>query len=177
MFNIFLDLDNTLISAITQEEEEAKNLARMAYFRIVEMDNLYKIFERPGLQPFLDFLFKNFNVSVWTAADKLYASFIINNFVIMGKPERQLEYILFSEHCQIGNREKDTQKPLEILKEIFRLNLPNESILIIDDNPEVYNYQPDNCFLVKPFSFSDFNSENDDELNAVVKPFLEKLII
>ena len=47
-------------------------------------DGHYKVFERPGLQEFLDYLFANFNVSVWTAASKSYALFIIDKYAGAG---------------------------------------------------------------------------------------------
>jgi hypothetical protein len=55
------------------------------------MENYYIIFERPGLQQFLTFLFKNFNVSIWTAASKDYALFIIDKIIIAGNKNRKID--------------------------------------------------------------------------------------
>ena len=68
--NIILDLDETLISAIeVQEMKSDKKMTenyklRHKLFKCHRMDNEYIITERPGVQEFLDFIFKNFNVSV-----------------------------------------------------------------------------------------------------------------
>jgi hypothetical protein len=42
-----------------------------------------------------------------------------------------------------------------------------ENTLILDDYDEVYNSQPKNCIVAKPFEFNDKNSPKDN--------FLEKL--
>jgi TFIIF-interacting CTD phosphatase-like protein len=76
--NFILDLDQTIISGEPVEEYSIeKNKKKASKFRFETMENYYIIFERPGLQQFLTFLFKNFNVSIWTAASKDYALFII----------------------------------------------------------------------------------------------------
>lgn len=79
----------------------------------IESDSafLYIVFERPHLQEFLDFLFSNFKVSVWSAATKDYVLFVINNIIYRDHPERKLEWIFFDEHCS-------TSKKLGLQKEI-----------------------------------------------------------
>ena len=63
-FNVFLDLDNTLISSLAKDEERSIFRPRMEKFYWRNMENIYKVFARPGLQEFLDFLFiKKFQIS------------------------------------------------------------------------------------------------------------------
>lgn len=141
------------------------------------MEGVYKVFERPGLQEFLDFLFENFNVSVWTAASKSYALFIIDEFILKDHPERQMDYVLFSYHCKKSRRIKDTQKALDILKNDFELlNFDMDRTYIIDDHPEVYSAQPDNCIQVKAFEFTERKSFEDRELARDIKPKLQALL-
>ena len=72
--HIILDLDQTLISAEPSEEYNfAKNREKSKKFVFHDMDGYYVVFERPGLQSFLTYLFDNFNVSIWTAASKRYS--------------------------------------------------------------------------------------------------------
>ena len=61
--NVILDLDSTLICA---EPIESLPKGDFSEFKVYNMDDYYKVFERPYLQEFLDFLFANFNVSIWT---------------------------------------------------------------------------------------------------------------
>ena len=174
--NILLDLDNTLISSLSEEEECPTLKPRMKHFRWENMDGYYKVFERPGLQPFLDYLFKHFNVSVWTAASKSYALFIIEKFVLNGRPERQLDYIFFSHHCKHSKKRKATQKSLSLLSTDFKLaNYNTSNTYIIDDHPEVFEAQPNNCISVKAFEFTNRKSWEDDELSLKVMPLLERL--
>lgn len=165
--NIFLDLDNTIISSISKDEERAIMRPRMKKFHWKSMEGVYKVFGRPGLQEFLDYLFKHFNVSVWTAASKSYALFIIDTFILENHPERTLDYILFSHHCKDSKKNKRSQKSLEILKTLYRLDYDLKSTYIIDDHPDVYKTQPNNCIQIKAFEFTDRKSYNDTELKSV----------
>lgn len=167
---------------------------------------LYIVFQRPHLQEFLDFLFSNFKVSVWSAASKDYVLFIINNIILKNKPTRQLEWIFFDEHCSIskkiglqreikkrihpnidqnvlmeGRKEKKSRevmsreemedikelhiKDLRLFWDIFKVDgFTCENTIIIDDLPEVNNLQPQNSIKVKPFNFTDEDSEKDTYL-------------
>lgn len=174
--NIILDLDQTIISAEAVEDYDFKKYKEKAKkFTYKDMDGYYIVFERPGLQKFLTFIFKNFNVSVWTAASKDYALFIIEKIIIAGKKNRKLDWIFFSHHCDISKNMKDGSKDLRLLFEDFELEGYNKNnTVIIDDYDEVYKTQPDNCIIAVPFEFTDDNSENDDFLMKL-QPELEKL--
>lgn len=176
-YNVLLDLDNTLISSISRKEEKRCNKSKFRRFVWENMDGQFKVFQRPGLQEFLDFLFENFNVSVWTAASKSYALFIIDNFILI-KPERKLEHVFFSYHCLESIKKRDAQKDLRMLWTKFNLGniYDTKNTFIIDDNPEVYETQPTKCIRVYPFEVLDKKSFHDDELLHAVKPKLEKLL-
>tara|TARA_Y100000389_G_scaffold117267_1_gene114464 strand:- start:1242 stop:1829 length:588 start_codon:yes stop_codon:yes gene_type:complete len=163
--NVILDLDQTIISAEDWNTEEIKkNKKKAKEFIFHDMDGYYIVFERPNLQSFLDYLFANFNVSVWTAASKDYAAFIIEN-VILTKPNRHLDWVFFSYHCDISNNRKNGSKDLAMLWEEYQLEGYNkDNTVILDDYDEVYNTQPDNCIIAAPFEFDDDNSENDTYL-------------
>ena len=175
---IFLDLDQTLISAEAYEEINAsgnrfKKKARR--FKFEDMDGYYIVFERPYLQIFLDYLFANFNVSVWTAASKDYALFIIDKFVISGKPERNINFIFFSYHCDISKKLKNGSKDLSIIWDVYEINQYNKNnTLILDDYDEVYETQPKNCIISPPFYFQNKGSERDEFLKELPEK-LEKV--
>ncbi len=48
--------------------------------------------------------FKNFNVHIWTAASKGYASFIIEEFILKKDPSRKINLVLFDHHCRVSKR-------------------------------------------------------------------------
>ena len=176
---IFLDLDQTLISAEANNEidlnsRKFKDKARL--FNFEDMDGYYIIFERPGLQSFLTYLFSNFNVSIWTAASKDYALFIIEKFIIADHPERKLDYVFFSYHCNISKKTKKRSKDLSVLWDVYGLEEFDENnTFILDDYSEVHETQPDRCIIAEPFEFNDKNSHKDKFLKKLQKKLKKKL--
>ena len=178
-FNIILDLDQTIISGEPSEEYNfEKNKNKASKFKFEVMDDLYIIFERPDLQKFLTFLFKNFNVSVWTAASKDYALFIINKIIIGDKKNRKLDYIFFSYHCSASKKLKKNIKDLRVLWEDYIIPgyNKNNTVIIDDYREEVYEPQKSNCILAIPFEFTDNDSENDKFLKKLISK-LKKFIL
>lgn len=177
--NIILDLDQTLIYGEPVKDFKNNFYQKAIKFTFYNMDNTYIIFERPHLQEFLDFLFSNFNVSIWTAASKDYALFVIKN-VILKKPNRKLDFILVSYHCRISekkNKHKHT-KYLQLLNGDFGLtHMTQQNTFILDDyKNDVYISQPDKCILASEFIFKNQNSETDDFLSNLIlkmKPLIQ----
>lgn len=172
---VILDLDQTIISAEADEEYDfKKNKSKAKKFSYKDMDGYYIVFERPGLQLFLDFLFANFNVSVWTAASKDYALFIIEKIIIANHSERHIDWIFFSYHCDISKRIKKGTKDLSMIWDEYKIpGYSKENTVIIDDYDEVYKIQPDNCIIAIPFEFTENGSENDDYLRKLQPELLK----
>ena len=166
--NFILDLDQTIISGEpTEEYNFEKNKKKASKFRFETMENYYIIFERPYLQQFLTILFKNFNVSIWTAASKDYALFIIDKIIVAGNKDRKIDYIFFSYHCSISKKiKRGSSKELSILWTYYKLPEYNQNnTVILDDYVEdVYKNQKQNCIVAKPFEFKDNNSHKDNFL-------------
>ena len=172
---LFLDLDQTIISSeLCNTFDFKKDKEKVLKYIMHNMENYYLIFERPNLQDFLDYIFKNFYVCVWTAASKDYAFFIIQNIILAGKPERKINYLFFEEHCDISEKLTNRTKNLEILYKHFKIkkfkNIKN--IFILDDNDEVFETQPKNCIKAKPFEYNDQDSHKD----FFLKKLKDKLI-
>jgi TFIIF-interacting CTD phosphatase-like protein len=175
-FIFVLDLDETLInSATTKEREALKKTPNFTSHEMIGSD--YIIYERPGLQKFLDFLFANFTVCVWTAASKDYASFIVKNIVLNSRKERKLDWFFFDYHCELSKRISNTKstKDLDVLCDIFKLQgYTNTNVVIIDDNKNVYQAQPGKCINIKEFKVAEGNSETDNELLKLI-PLIKKI--
>lgn len=169
--NVILDLDETLINSITQEElnivnKRKKFESHSESFTYHIMDTEYVVIERPNLQKFLNYIFKNFNVSVWTAASKTYAIFVIKNVILKQGKNRKIDYVLYDEHCDISKKKTSCIKDLS---QLFHIpGYTRENTLIIDDNMNVFN-QSNKVINAKPFLFFSRNSETDDELNRIKK--------
>lgn len=188
--NIFLDLDNTIINALSNEElEECYKIGfkpedHFPYYDFkIEGKRLYRIFERPGLQRFLDYLFATFNVSVFTAADNDYASFIVNNIIAI--KGRRIHYFFYGYHAEITAKSMRGLKDLDLLWNVYRISgLDPCNTLILDDNKEVYNTNKENCIRVKAFAIIDedtnkvdLTSKNDNYLLTVGKDILDKKLL
>lgn len=170
--NIILDLDNTLISSISKSEETKKSQSMLKGVPFVQMHNIYKIYERPQLQEFLDFVFKHFNVSIWTAASTYYALFVINNFIyIKDKKDRKIDYILTSYHCKLSK--KKNNKILKDLSFLIKDKKKLKNYFLIDDDEEVCKAQVKNSFCIKKFDV--LESIEDNELKKMIKK-LKKII-
>jgi len=179
--NIILDLDETLIFGLSPEDDDydikkdEKNIFKN--FSYKNMDGYYYIFYRPDLQQFLDYIFDNFNVSVWTAASKDYALFIIDKIILekdinKNGSERCLDYIFFSYHCDLSKKLKNGIKDLSILWDVYKLpNYNKNNTLIIDDNPEVH--ETGFCIPIKEFVAIKDGNDKDKELKKIIKK-LEK---
>ena len=169
--NILLDLDQTIISSEAEDEYDfKKNKDKAKKFTFHDMDGYYIVFERPGLQKFLTYLFKNFNVSIWTAASKDYALYIIEKIILQDKPNRKLDWVFFSYHCDMSKKKKKSSKNLHMIWDEYKISgYTKDNTVIIDDYDEVFNTQPDNCIIAKPFEFTKDNSENDTYLRDLKK--------
>lgn len=173
---VVLDLDETLIHSMTTKERESYN--KTINFTSHEMiGSDYIIYERPGLQEFLDFLFDNFTVCVWTAASKDYASFIVSNIVLNGRKERKVDWFFFDYHCDISKKMSVTKstKDLDVLCDLFKLEgYTKTNVVIIDDNTNVYNAQTGKCINIKEFKIASNESDKDNQLLKLI-PLLKQL--
>lgn len=164
--NVILDLDNTIINSL-----EAYQYANLStdFQNAFDYKNMLayslRIFARPGLQTFLDYLFDNFNVSVFTAAEQEYALFIVNNFLLT-KPNRKVHYIFFRYHVDMGINRFNGMKDLRLLFEVFQLpNFYPCNTVIIDDLEDVRLTNPNNTLQIKPFNVLINDQVNYDAIN------------
>jgi len=150
--NVILDLDNTIINALEEYEREKIPVEFQNRFDFKDMIGYgIRVFGRPGLQNFLDFLFENFRVSVFTAAEQEYALFIVNNFLLT-KPNRSVEFILFRYHVDIAMQRYNGMKDLRLLFNVFKLPgfYPCNTV-IIDDLQDVIEANPQHSIQIQSF--------------------------
>ena len=171
--NVILDLDNTLISAEGLEDfpfEDTLMKQKALKFAIHDMDGYYIVFERPYVQDFLDYLFENYDVSIWTAASKDYALFIIKH-IILKKHTRHIKYILFAYHCDLSKKfYNGNSKDLRLIWDTLDLEgYSTANTVIIDDLEEVYNTQPRNSIHIPAFEILEDYSDYDKELQHAIK--------
>lgn len=166
--NIFIDLDNTIICS----EDYDKNTLKAVFQNNYSYDFIdrYITAERPHLQTFLDYIFSNFNVSIWTAANKKYASFIFENFIRRYDHTRHITLLLYDVHCNMSEIKKGGSKNLKMLWDVWKLEGFNkENTFIIDDLKEVHEIQPNNCFKIKQFKITTSSTEDLELLKMMDK--------
>lgn len=170
--NVVLDLDNTLISAIDEEEKNSINPTLLKkYKKIFYWKDMgeYTVFARPYLQDFLKWLFANVNVSIWTAASNTYATFIIQEFIRANKSDRKLDYVLHSHHCRESKRKRKYQKVLSMMDDEYPIGYDLDHTYIVDDHSEVHRAQPKKCIRVVPFDVLRPGCERDIGLLNVME--------
>lgn len=151
--NVLLDLDNTIINSLTIPSEF--KLVPQEYqdkFKYHDMEGEYRIFERPHVQCFLDYLFLNYDVSIFTAADKEYALFIYENVIRKPNPTRKIHYLFSGYHSDISEILYDSPKNLKLLYDQFNIHQFKPcNTIIVDDLYEVYTQNPFNCVRAPKF--------------------------
>lgn len=165
--NIILDLDETCVSSV--EPSCLDDPTKRATFQrkkgkfVHHVTNHFIIFERPRLQAFLDFLFANFNVSVWTYGSESYGRDVIKRVICPPKSGRKLKHKFFYNECEASRLRTGCFKHLDYFFGLNK-NYHKNNTLILDDNENVYTTQENQILRLKPFHFFDARSENDKTL-------------
>ena len=170
--NVILDLDSTIIHSL--EPDEYVYLPSDFQNKFINKDMLgyVRIFARPNLEYFLDYLFKNYDVSVLTAADYGYGWFIIQNFILTN-PDRKLKYFMHHYHTEIADEMYGKHKDLRMLFDIFQLqNMSKHNTVIIDDLDDVHKVNPNHAIAIASFDVTrdnkiNYESVNDNDLQRV----------
>ena len=167
--NVILDLDHTILHSISMNEVHKLPEEFQRKFTFVDFNNQLRIFARPHLQQFLDFLFENFNVSVFTAGTDSYAKFIVNNFIIhKDKPERSIDVIFSRDDVDIAHMKYGKMKNLQYFYDHFytgkQLEYNRCNTVIIDDTIDVITSNPNNSIEINPFRIITTNYKSCNQL-------------
>jgi len=173
--NVILDLDNTLINALEDSDRKNLPIEVSGKFKFKDYIPFFRIFARPHLQTFLDYLFANFNVAVMTAAEKDYALFIIDNFILT-KPNRKLSFVFYRYQVDLSREIYGGMKDLNIIWDFFKINgFYKYNTIIVDDLDLVYETNPYNTIRIPGFFIVDedtrkvnYDSLEDDDLLDVM---------
>ena len=156
---LILDLDETLIYATEENLERAPNFSVGQYF----------VHKRPFLDEFLEFCFENFEVAIWTTATKLYAEEILQTIL---KENQNLKFLWTRERCTFAFDAEEREH--YFVKKMYKLRRRGqklESVIVVDDSPNVWKCSYGNLIRVKKFE----GDSTDDELR-VLPAYLKKLL-
>ena len=176
--NVILDIDSTIINTVTWEEgSKLLKYYKEDDYYIYQPEGYEKsiIFKRPTLDVFLEWLFKNCNVSIFTHADKDYAMDVIDRFVLT-KMDRKLDFIFYRYHVEFGIKKYSCVKDLRIIWDDFLIFdfYPSNTVLI-DDNEVVKRCNLYNTLQITAFIATDPESLGDKHL-LHIKEKLEYLL-
>ncbi|KAH7568718.1 hypothetical protein ACOSP7_011746 [Xanthoceras sorbifolium] len=135
---IFLDLDETLIHS--KPDPPPKRFDFIVRPRIDgEMMNFY-VLKRPGVDAFLESISEKYEVVVFTAGLKEYASLVLDRLDKKGL----ISHRLYRDSCK--------QFDGKFVKDLSEVGRDLKKAVIVDDNPNAYHFQPENAIPVKPFT-------------------------
>ena len=151
MKRIILDLDETLLTSLIHNSALAKKIRSGKKHDTINIENEYTTVLRPNLQRFLNYVFKNFKVSVWTAASLSYALFIVDNVILKDHPERKLDFILFNYHSEFSISKYKLHKDLRVVWDM-NIGYNKENTILIDDFDGLgTGGQKNNVYQIEPF--------------------------
>jgi hypothetical protein len=186
--NVILDLDNTLIETLPNDLFNKLPRNFTSQFNIVDFPSIgAKIILRPGLRRFLDFLFDNFRVSIFTAASKDYAQYIRdkivappNTFTPSGHP-RVIYSMLDGTHNDFSKRKYGKFKQIKTFSDFGVPDIDDCNSILIDDLDEVQAANPNNVIRILPFKMLTLSVNKcnaamaiDNELQRVARDIIER---
>ena len=150
---VFLDLDETLVHSKAGPPPQ-----KFDFVVRPEIDgetmNFY-VLKRPGVDAFLEALGAKYEVVVFTAGLKEYASLVLDRIDTRGL----ISHRLYRDSC----KEIDGK----FVKDLSEMGRELRRVVIVDDNPNCYIYQPKNAIPVKPFT----DDLGDSELENLIAFF------
>ncbi len=167
--NLVLDLDNTLISSLSFKEAAKLKNRKLQYD---DMEDYYRVFHRPYLQEFLDYAFSNFHVTIWTAASRDYASFIIDNIILLKKNNnnRKLRMYLYDDNCAQSQKIYNPKSPKDLNYLYHFEGFYPCSTVIMDDLVDVHKANVGRVIKAPYFDAKKDESENDTFLRDIIAP-------
>ena len=153
---LVLDIDETLVHASFTPDAHYDTKVTITVGG--ETGHIYVAY-RPHLKTFLAAVAPLFEIAVFTASQSCYASQLMDTI----DPQRKLgSHRLFREHCTEVNGAR--------VKDLSLLGRPLERMVIIDNSPVAYLFQPRNAIPI----LSWFDDPNDTELLKLI-PMLKQL--
>ena len=160
---IILDLNKTLI--YRQHISEKATIARKPDFEFSK----YKCYFRSDLKLFLDYIFQNYEVGVWTSAKRSNSIQVIDRIF----KDRKLAFIYTRETCtDVKNTDSDFSSFKDVEKVVFKNPKYNvENTLIIEDSDEKYKHAiKKNVMNISPYT----GNQEDLEFKKIIDT-LEKM--
>ncbi|XP_061342764.1 uncharacterized protein LOC133288938 [Gastrolobium bilobum] len=134
---VILDLDETLIHSMATPPPDRFDFVVRPVIDGEPMD--FYVLKRPGVDEFLQSLAAKFEVVVFTAAIKEYASLVLDRL----DRNRFISHRLYRDSCR--------QVDGKLVKDLSEIGRDLKRVVIVDDNPNSFANQPENAILIQAF--------------------------
>lgn len=186
--NVILDIDETFLYYINKDffphSWDTLSDTEKAKYKIIESKNgIFLV--RPHLEEFCDYIFENFNVSLWTWSEPSYARGLPSKLLLDKNPERKLAYVFASMHAAASSKKDGVSKDLNYLwyrigKEGIKTANPKANPnddMVLPNGDEgkgksygLPNFHECNTILIDDLPSNSVNGSN--KLNSItIKPF------
>lgn len=148
---LVLDLDETLVHfcEVPTEEQEEESDEKTKHLFLV----------RPYVNTFLASTSQNFEIVIFTASVQNYADYILD---ILDPEEKYISHRLYRRNCDFRDG--------VYMKDLSKLGRELSKTLIVDNNADNFQLQPDNGILIKSW----YGEEGDQALKNL-GPLLEEI--
>ncbi|XP_043699205.1 carboxy-terminal domain RNA polymerase II polypeptide A small phosphatase 2-like [Telopea speciosissima] len=150
---VFLDLDETLIHSKPDPPPERYDFVVRPRIEGEFID--FYVLKRPGVEELLDAIGEKFEIVVFTAGIKEYASLVLDKI----DPKGLISHRLYRDSCK--------EMEGKFVKDLSEMGRDLSRVVIVDDNPNAYVFQPENALPVRPF----IDDLQDQELQRVIRFF------
>jgi len=156
--NVILDIDETFVYFINKKYRahswDKLSESEKAKYQYNEVGG-HVLILRPHLQEFLDFLFANCSVSLWTWSDAEYADMIATTLITALKPDSRVRFVLSEEDAARSAELHGHSKDLNMLwySEVKPCFAECNTVLIDDlPNNTIHPSNRKNSITVRPFA-------------------------
>lgn len=148
---LVLDLDETLVHFCEVTDDEGSKEAKTKHLFLV----------RPYVSSFLSSSSKYFEIVIFTASVQNYADYILD---ILDPDQKFISHRLYRRHCDLRDN--------VYIKDLSKLGRELSQTLIVDNNADNFQLQPDNGILIKSW----YGEEGDQALKNL-GPLLEEIAL
>ncbi|KAE8671798.1 putative Haloacid dehalogenase-like hydrolase superfamily protein [Hibiscus syriacus] len=134
---IVLDLDETLVHSSLGPPPPRYDFT---VSRVMDGVMIYfYVFKRPGVDEFLEIISKKYEIVMFTAGHKAYASKVLDVL----DPNSYISHRFYRDSCKKVRG--------DFVKDLSEFGRDLRKVTIVDDNPKSYSLQPENGIPIKPF--------------------------
>ena len=162
--NIVLDIDNTLVHSVSLNHALKEWTKDLSAIRIEP----FMVFLRPHIASFLQYLFDNFNVGIFTAGVESYANDIVHHVILPNlRPDQRdrIQFVLHRKHYEECMAVTGKAKDLSYVENLYP-TFDYFYTMILDDCDYVKDANGARCLQIQPFCVYNSAALGDGEVSS-----------